>query len=249
MRLKTLGNGMRVYLSPDDFQTMIDSAENRQAEMAMKVMGRCGLRVGELDFGPDDVRESSNEDVDILFLTVYGKDTKDRDTDGKRRDAWLPRDLYQELEQYREIEGLSEQIGYFPKTNRSMSRYIKESAKNAALRTGNDDFREVTAHDFRAYFATNMLLREKVDVEVVMELGGWVDRDTMDPYLNASFDDIIQDELANAGVLGDSVETEPDQLEQIRREITHLRESLSSLKPRGNIDPLDDDTQAGFDDF
>lgn len=249
MRLKTLDNGMRVYMSPDDYQTMIDSAENRQVRMAMKVQGRCGLRIGELDFGPTDIRESTNDDVDILFLTVYGKDTKSRDTEGKRRDAWMPRDLYEELEEYRRIQGYSEQIGYFPKTRRTMSRYYKESAENAVLKTGNEDYGYVTGHDFRAYFATNMLLRHNVDVETVMELGGWADRDTMDPYINASFDDIIQDSLAAAGVLGDEIETKADPLEQLREEIAALRDAIGNLDPRVSIDGPDSDSQQGLDEF
>lgn len=249
MRLKTLKNGMRVYMSPDDYETMLDAAENREVRMAMKVMGRMGLRINELDFGPDEIRESTNQNVDILFLTVYGKDTKGRDAGGKRRDVWMPRDLYDELEEYRKIEGFSKDIGYFPKTNRTMSRYMSKSAENAVLKTGNEDYGHITNHDFRAYFATNMLLRHKVDIETVMELGGWNDRETMAPYINASFDDIIQDSLADAGVLGDEVETEPDPLEMLRQEISALREAVNSIDPRVKVEGPDDDDQSGLDYF
>lgn len=250
MRLKTLKNGMRVYLSPDDYETMIAAAENRQIKMGMKTMGRMGLRINELDFGPDNVRESTNENVDILFLTIYGKDSKGRDAGGKRRDVWMPRDLYDELEEYRRIKGFSEDLGYFPKSPRTMSRYMKKTAENAVLKTGNEDYGYVTNHDFRAYFATNMLLRENVDVETVMELGGWVDRETMDPYINASFDDIIQDSLAEAGVLGeDVVETEPSPVELLRDEITALREAVNKLDPRVSVEERTDDDQPGLDSF
>ena len=33
-----------------------------------------------------------------------------------------------------------------------------------------------------------------------MALGGWVSRETMEPYLNAMFDDIILNEMVNAGL-------------------------------------------------
>ena len=245
-----MDKGMRVYLAPDDYKTMLDAAENREIRMAMKVMARCGLRSVELDFGPHDIRESTNSDVDILFLTIYGKDTKGRDTEGKRRDVWMPRDLYDELEEYRKIVGNSESLGYFPKTTRTLSRYMKKSAKNAVLMTGNEDYGHVTNHDFRAYFATNMLLREGVDIETVMELGGWVDRETMDPYIDASFDDIIQDSLADAGVLGeDVVEPEPSPVELLRDEIAALRDAVNKLDPRVSVEEQRDDDQPGLDRF
>jgi len=245
-----MDKGMRVYLAPDDYETMLDAAENREIRMAMKVMARCGLRSNELDFGPHDVRESTNSDVDILFLTVYGKDTKGRDTEGKRRDVWMPRDLFEELEEYRQIVGNSKSLGYFPKTTRTLSRYMKASAENAVLMTDNEDYGHVTNHDFRAYFATNMLLREGVDIETVMELGGWVDRETMDPYIDASFDDIIQDSLADAGLLGeDVVEAEPSPVELLRDEITALREAVNKLDPRVSVEEQRDDDQPGLDRF
>ncbi|SNR61297.1 hypothetical protein SAMN06264855_12149 [Halorubrum vacuolatum] len=34
MRLKTLMQGMRVYMNPRDYEVMIESAHNREAEMA-----------------------------------------------------------------------------------------------------------------------------------------------------------------------------------------------------------------------
>jgi len=98
MRLKTLENQMRVYMSPSDYQVMLDAAENRRAKMAMRCMGEMGLRVGELDFYWDHIRQSTGSDVEIYFLVIYGKDTKDRDTDGKRREAWVPTDLKEALQ-------------------------------------------------------------------------------------------------------------------------------------------------------
>jgi len=125
---------------------------------------------------------------------------------------------------------------------------VKQSAKNTALKTSNEDFNHVSCHDFRAYFATNMLLREGVDVEIVMELGGWVDRETMDPYLNASFDDIIQGGLAEAGVLGDDVDHAPSEMQLVIRQLQEIKEAINEI----DASILQDDTpgdQAGLLDF
>lgn len=249
MRLKTLENQMRVYMSPDDYQVMLDSAENRRAKMAMRCMGEMGLRVGELDFAWQRIRKSTNSDVEIWFLPIYGKDSKSRDTDGKRRDVWVPEDLKDTLEEYKRINNLSDDTSLFPVSTRTIQRDIENSADNAARKTGNDDFEFVTCHDFRAYFATNMALREGVDIETVMELGGWEDRNTMDPYLNASFDDIIQADLAAAGVLSADVETEPSELEVVLNELIALREAVNQIDPKVSVEGPSDDSQRGLTDF
>lgn len=248
MRLKTLSNQMRVYMNPNDYETMLDAAESRRAEIAMRCMGEMGLRVSEVNFKMEEIRESSHQEVDILFLTVHGKDTSGDNEDGKRRDVWMPRDLYKRLKMYQKNENLSDHHPILPFTTRTISRDVKQSAKNAALKTGNEDFNYVSCHDFRAYFATNMLLREGVDVEIVMELGGWVDRETMDPYLNASFDDIIQGGLAEAGVLGDDVDHVPSDMQLVMSQLQEIKDAINEI----DASILQDDTpgdQAGLLDF
>ena len=249
MRLKTLENQMRVYLSPADYQTMLDCADSRRANMCMRVMGEMGLRVSEVDFCWNDIRDSTNEDVEISFVPIHGKDTKARDTDGKRRDVWIPEDLMDALKEYQKIENYRDGFSLFPVGSRTLQRDIKQSAENAARKTGNDDFYYVTCHDFRAYFATNMALRDGVEIETIMELGGWQDRDTMDPYLNASFDDIIQSDLADAGVLSAEVEQEPSPLDELADEVAALREAVEGIDRDVRVRGPDDDTQRGLGDF
>ena len=160
MRLKTLSNQMRVYMNPNDYRTMIECAESRRAEIAMRCMGEMGLRVSETNFKMEDIRESSHQEVDIVFLTIYGKDSTGKSDDGKRRDVWMPRNLYERLQMYQKNENLSDHHPILPFSTRTISRDVKESAKNAALKTGDEDYNYISCHDFRAYFATNMLLRE-----------------------------------------------------------------------------------------
>jgi len=250
MRLKSLGNQERVYLNPNDYQTLIDSSDSRRAEIAMRIMGEMGLRVSEVGFSLEDIYESTHPEVGIHFVTIYSKDTSGKTDDGKRRDAWVPNDLLERIEEYYTVTQRPESLPVVGESERTISRDVKESAKIAARKTGNDDFEHVSCHDFRAYFATNMMLREGVDPEVVMELGGWEDRDTMDPYIDASFDDIIQDSLADAGLLGeDIVETDPTPVELLRDEITALRDAVNELDPRVSVEEQRDDDQPGLDRF
>lgn len=251
MRLKTLEDEMRVYMNPYDYQHMIDCAENREAEVLMRVMGEMGLRVGECaadHLTMDNIRESTHPDVDIKFLPIYGKDTKDRDTEGKRRDAWVPDDLYQRLKKYQENEGFADDRPVFMMKKRTLQRRVEETRENAAVMADNQDYLHISSHDFRAYFATNMALREGVNPEIVMTLGGWEDRQSMDPYLDASFDDIIQQELAVAGVLDQDVEVAPTPYEKLRREIHALRQAVEGLDVDVDIPDRGDD-QRGLGDY
>jgi hypothetical protein len=116
-------------------------------------------------------------------------------------------------------------------TKRTIQNDIEKTRQNAARRTGNSDYEHVTPHDYRAFFATNMVLREGVDLEIVMELGGWEDRDTLDPYLEAAFGDIIADELAQAGVLDVDLDHPPTPLERIEQELTKLRTAVEEIDP------------------
>jgi len=90
-----------------------------------------------------------------------------------------------------------------------------------------------------------MLLREGVDPEIVMELGGWVDRETIDPYLNASFDDIIRDELAAAGVIEDVGET---RLDRIEKQLGKIVEAINEIDP-GAINTDEEADQTALDGF
>lgn len=246
MRIKNMSNQDRVYLNPNDYQTIIDSAESRRAEVAMRIMGEMGLRVSEVEFSLDDIRESTHPDVDIYFVPIHGKDTSGDTDDGKRRDAWVPDDLKERIERYYQNEGKPTSMAVIGKTERTIARDVKESARNAALKSGNNDFEKVSCHDFRAYFATNMMLRESVDPEVVMEIGGWVDRQTIDPYLNASFDDVIQDGLVEAGVI--DVEGHTTELERIQKQLATIREAIKNIDAR-SMPSESESTQVGLDDL
>jgi integrase len=243
-------DGLRVYMNPHDYQTMLDSAESRRAEVVMQSMGDIGLRVSECvseHFTMANIRESTDPDVNISFLRLYSKDTKSRETDGKRRDAWVPPSTIERLEEYQDNEGFADDRRIFMCTKRTLQREVNESSENAAVMEGNSDYEHISCHDFRAYFATNMALREGVDIETVMTLGGWEDRESMDPYLDANFDDIIQEQLALAGLLNEDIGVQSD-YERLRQEIQNLREAVEGLDVDVSI-PEPGDGQRGITDF
>jgi len=245
MRLRNMENQHRVYMNPADYQTMLDAAVSKRAEMAMLVMGRMGLRRSEVGIILDEIYESSHPDVNLRFVPIYNKDTTG-DTEGKRREAWVPEDVYQEIKDYYEVKKKPTDMQMIAKTPRTVSRDISASADKAVEKTGNEDFDYVTTHDFRAYYATNLLLRQGVEPEIVMELGGWEDHETMLTYLNASFDDVIYDALVRAGVVeGEAVSVETqilEEIEAIKNAILDIDTSAGEL----NSDGGDQSSLGGF---
>lgn len=237
MRLVTLENQERVFMNPHDYQVMLDSADSKRAYTAMRVMGECSCRVEEptkIKYG--SLRQSTHPDVDLWFMTVYGKDTKDRDTAGKRRDVWVPDDVKQDLDHWADRKGLRDDEPLFRCHKRTLQKDIEKTRAHAVSRTGNPDYNHISSHDFRAYFATNMTLRHGVNEEVVMELGGWDDRETFtSAYLNAQFDDLIQMHLASAGVIKVENVATLTEYAKIQKELQELREAIEDLDLNINI--------------
>lgn len=201
-------NQYRVYLHPRDYETVLENAVNETAHLAIRLCGEASLRVGEAaKIRLRDVRTSTELDVPIRFLSVKGKDTSGKSKDGKLREVPIDPDLYQEFNVFAlsrahagEIESVDDQLIGFSK--RTVQKYIKQSAEAAAAATGNDDYAKISAHDFRAYFATTSLVRKGLNPRIVMEVGGWKDYKSIQPYLNAAFDDIIVQEFFGHEVAG-----------------------------------------------
>jgi len=81
--------------------------------------------------------------------------------------------------------------------------------ENAATKTGDEDFLDLTTHDNRAYYATNMIRRLGVDKEIVKSMGGWSSDKAIEPYLDIPLEKDIQNELVRAGVVQKDVSAPP----------------------------------------
>lgn len=189
-------------MNPYDYQTLKEHAPHYTAELAIRFGAEVGLRVSETtEVTADDIHESTHPDVDAYFIGVYGKDTSGKLGDmGKYRDAFLPYDLFNHVMAHSIKEGIAPGEPQFGVTKRTVQQWIKDAAEAAAESTGNSDYNKISSHDLRAYFATDCLIRRDMNVRVVMEVGGWADYKSMQPYLNAQFDDVIAEEFEQAGI-------------------------------------------------
>lgn len=193
MRSERLGNGWRLYLNEHDYRVLLGIADDLQTELALRFGGECGLRVSEtVNLEPRDLRESTHPDVEAMFIQVRNaKDTTGKRDEGKFREAFLPARVEGATREYAMQHDLGDEDPIFDVCKRTLQGYLKDVGKKAAEATGEEMWVNFSSHDLRAFFATNLLVRYDVNPQVVMEIGGWEDWQSLKPYLDKPSDDII----------------------------------------------------------
>jgi len=202
MRRKKLGNQWRMYLNPEDYQTLRDHAVSERADLAIRLGGELGLRVGEIEkVKTGDLRSSTMDEVQAQFLRIWeGKDTTGELDGGKYRATYCPSGVANHMLEYADENDIDHDDPLLGVKKRTLYNDITASAEDAAEATGVMDFSHVSPHDLRAYFATNLLVRHHMNPEVVMEIGGWEDYQSLKPYLSAPSDDVIEQEFVRTGL-------------------------------------------------
>jgi integrase len=101
-----------------------------------------------------------------------------------RPSVYLPRSVERDLHRYQRAEDIAHDGPFIGVSPRHVQRIVKTVAERTAERTGNDDFQKVSSHDLRRYFAHTCLVEKRMNPRVVMEIGGWDDYQSLEPYLN-----------------------------------------------------------------
>lgn len=196
----------------------------------MRIAGESGPRIGLITrIRRCDFYVPSDPDVGIVLLKIRGaKDTTEDNTGGERL-TWVPRDLYEEILDHCRREDINDNEEVFDVGAERMRQLIKEAGENAAAKTENYDYRYLTPHDLRSYFATNMIRRQRVDREIVKSMGGWNSDKALQPYLDVALPRDIQDELARQGLVEVDVPSPPrrDELAALYEELRTIRELLT----------------------
>lgn len=204
----------RVFLDTDEYRTLLESAyeptrqarTTRQVRLEMRLMA-CSMRVdtvSELRYGQFEKRETPEGDRWVCI--VEAKDSTDREAETRPRAVFIPNDIMDQVKSYAKRKGLGEDDLLFPHSKRTIQRDVKRSAGNAATKTGDEDYRKVSSHDLRRYFATHLLFRHEVPPPVVRVIGGWKSDDAMFEYLVLP-DDVLFERLGQAGLLGTGYDT------------------------------------------
>ena len=172
----------KCWLSPDELSTLERSAgkDGWEREIAVQLMGRCGLRASEVSYPSDDHLRYSEEGSVWLF-EIRGKNTKGGDR--KTRDAWIPDDVADDVHKYSRERQLDLSESWVDVSTPSVRRWVKEAAKAIAENLDEPRWRSVSSHDLRRSWATYHLVERQVDVRTMMSIGGWSDYSAIEPYL------------------------------------------------------------------
>ena len=174
-----------VWLSRTEYRQLPRATETYQQEIALKLMGDCGLRVGEVnDVTPGDISRRS-DGVNYELEVTSGKDTSGDYSGGKQRETWLPADFESAIHRYTQEKGISDDEPLVPNPKRTIQSWVDRAAEQAAEDTGDSDYKRVSSHDLRRCWANHLLVEENVSPRIVMALGGWSSYDAIEPYLAA----------------------------------------------------------------
>jgi len=174
-----------VWMSRDEYRELPRATDTFQQEIAVRLMGDCGLRVAEvLDVKPEHItRRSDGQHFELEV--VAGKDTTGSYRGGKHRETWLPREFEAQINRYTQEKDIDDGQPLVDKAKRTVQDWVDRAADCAASDTGDSDYRRISSHDLRRCWANHLLVEENVSPRIVMALGGWSSYDAIEPYLAA----------------------------------------------------------------
>lgn len=203
---RTEGGEHTCWLTEDEADAMINVAEDRSRKHHAVVSGglKMGLRANEfVKIRPRHMHEQAGQ----FFLRIpKAKDTR-VEGDGKARDAYLPRTVEHSLLRLQSSESIDDDDLFFPVDKSRIRQMVMEVAHDVAdaIDEGADspgrpaDWRRVSSHDLRRYFAQTALRRKDMDPAVVMSVGGWDSMEALRPYLTTPTPEEIAEEFDNVG--------------------------------------------------
>ena len=182
VRVDDGGGVTKCWLSPDELDHLERTAgeDGWGREVAIQLMGRCGLRASEVNY-PSDSNLRYSDDGSIWLFEVQGKNTKGGSK--KTRDAWMPDNVADDIHKYSRERGFNPSDHWLDVSTPSIRRWVKEAAHTIAEQTDDPRWLSVSSHDLRRSWATYHLVERQVDVRTMMSIGGWSDYSAIEPYL------------------------------------------------------------------
>ncbi|WP_276258114.1 site-specific integrase [Haloglomus litoreum] len=182
VRVDDGGDVTKCWLDQEELSRLerVAGRDDWMREVAIQLMGRCGLRAHEVPYPADEHLRWSEEGECWLF-EVRGKNTSGGDR--KLRDAWMPDRVAEDLNKYTRERDLGRGDPWVPRSTPTVRRWVDTATDDIADQLGDDRWRSVTSHDLRRSWATHHLVEEGRDVRTMMSIGGWSDYSAIEPYL------------------------------------------------------------------
>jgi len=197
VRVDDSGAETKCWLSLDELDDLerAAGAAGWEREVAVQLMGRCGLRASEVSY-PADEHLRWSEEGDVWLFEVRGKNTKGGER--KTRDAWMPEPVADDIHKFSRERGLEPTDSWVQVSTPTIRRWVKEAAEQVAEDTGNERWRDISSHDLRRSWATYHLVERQVDVRTMMAVGGWSDYSAVEPYLKEPTEGRIGEAMTSA---------------------------------------------------
>jgi len=189
-----------VWMSRTEYNEIPRQANTRMQEIALRLMGDCGLRVEEtLHVTPGDISRKKDGRSYELEVTK-GKDTTGEYEGGKQRETWMPVDLERQIHRHAREEDIDDGEPLIQRSKKTVQNWVTNASERAADETGDADYERVSSHDLRRCWAQHLLVEEGVSPRIVMALGGWSSYDAIEPYLTAPTEDNIIDSMSEVSL-------------------------------------------------
>jgi len=181
MEVLQLGNQWRLWLTPREYQLILENAPDRVSKIVMRLCGECCLRYSEaLEAKLAQVEESQYPSADSLFFKIPHKDGQvPRLGQNNGRRTVLPKDLFELMKRHAEEEDLSYQDDLVQYCTRTIYNRVTTAGERTAEQTGREEFLKLSPQDFRASFVRNAIERFRMNPQVVLQIGGWKRFDSM----------------------------------------------------------------------
>jgi integrase len=185
-----------VWMSRDEYRELPRATDTFQQEIALRLMGDCGLRVAEvLDVKPKHIsRRSDGRHFELEV--VSGKDTTGEYSGGKHRETWCPREFEAQINRFTQEKGIDDDERLVDRQKRTVQHWVDKAGEQAADATADSDYKRVSSHDLRRCWANHLLVEENVSPRIVMALGGWSSYDAIEPYLAAPTESNINESMS-----------------------------------------------------
>ncbi|QSG08907.1 tyrosine-type recombinase/integrase [Halapricum desulfuricans] len=167
-------DGKKVWLSEDETQRLLETAEEGKPQLAMAIGVRCGLRTDEIvRVAPDDVA-----DTDAGTMLRIWESAKT----GEYRETPIPTDLASQIRAASEFGDAPGDEALIDVSTRTLRRWMDQTTATLREQTGDAGWQYVGMHDLRRTWATQLRSAD-VDAMVVLDWGGWSDLETfLDHY-------------------------------------------------------------------
>jgi hypothetical protein len=249
MECEDLEKGWRVFLTPDEFETALNSVPHHRCRIAVLLMALSLRRTPCSHTVASDFHQKEN----VWWLYVEGKQSSDRYHATKSRNVWIPQPVMDEIHAFIETEGRDPEEPLIDVGARQVSNWIDRLGENAATRTGDERWTRLSPHDFRRYYATHFLLRLGVDTHTVQQQGGWKKPEHMWEYLLMPRD-LVKRRFAEVGLIGSNpLQNRGDKsANTVRSNFAAIRKTIadSHTSVRGDVvDVLQEELSAIDDDI